>query len=182
MECRDPSGFRAAWAHCSVVSLPSGCPELAEAVAVHGARCADLPLFPDLAGSPPIAAYACPADSIRPWCTDAGYATSTGATRAAVAAAPWDKKRVVPIAATSALVAAQVALYGDQVRRTKNKRLVDHTGEPPGATVPLDMFTAIEEVGLGQDAGTYDAAAQAQARERGRAQTGYKPRDLLLGL
>jgi hypothetical protein len=44
------------------------------------------------------------------------------------------------------------------------------------------MFTAIEEVGLDQDAGTYDAAAQAQARERGWAQTGYKPRDLLLGL
>lgn len=53
MACRDLIGFRAAWAHCPVDSLPSGCPELVEAVADHGAGCVDLPLFPNLVNSPP---------------------------------------------------------------------------------------------------------------------------------
>lgn len=170
MACRDPIGFRAAWAHCPVDTLPSGCPELVEAVADHGAGCVDLPLFPNLVNSPPIAAYACSAGSVHGWCTGAGAAPSDGSTRATAEAVPWNK-RVVPVAATAAL-----ALYGNQVRRTKNKRVRRDAG-PPTAFELYIFHSANGDVDPGSDGEVYNLAKQ-RAEERTR----YKPRDLLLGL
>jgi hypothetical protein len=136
------------------------------------------------------------------WCTGAGAAPSDESIRttAEAEAVPWDK-RVAPIAATAAL-----ALYGNQVRRTKNKRVLQrqnrmgYTGgegadivlqDPNSLNIvvqPIDTYLAIEDAGLNQDADLYDTLAKKEAARRvhaaqvERASTGYKPRDFLLGL
>lgn len=112
------------------------------------------------------------------WCTGAGASTRATAEAEAEAeaeAVPWNK-RVVPVAAVAAL-----ALYGNQVRRTKNKRVRRYVASnvvtDAGSPTPFDFYSAIGDVDPGSD-GEVNNLAKQRAEERTR----YKPRDFLLGL